>query len=174
MVSWVSPWCWAIWLLLQDLPLGWCYVCPLLRRVHKVVLADVAIFACYAASFRRLREKRRLPGNVRAKCILFELRMARSSPHASVSGRNRAISDTWCANLAREASFSRRGPRDHAWGEDLARVARASPFRWAGYELVSCEKAQIPGRSAKSRLRVASFWVPCRLAEDRRRDRVRL
>ena len=56
--------------------------------------------------------------------------MATSSPHASVSGRNRAIRDTWRANLAAKGPFSRRGARNHAWREDVASVAR--PFRGSG------------------------------------------
>lgn len=34
MVLWVSPWCWAIWLLFQDLSLGWRFVCLLIRCVY--------------------------------------------------------------------------------------------------------------------------------------------
>ena len=53
--------------------------------------------------------------------------MATSSPHASISGRNRAIQDTWRANLAAKGPLSRRGTRNHAWREDAADAAR--PFR---------------------------------------------
>lgn len=56
--------------------------------------------------------------------------MATSSPHASISGRNRAIQDTWRANLAAKGPFSRRGTRNHAWREDVASAAR--PFRGSG------------------------------------------
>lgn len=52
--------------------------------------------------------------------------MARSSPYASISGRNRAIQDAWRANLAIKAPFSRRGPGNHTWCEDVANAAR--PF----------------------------------------------
>ncbi len=86
--------------------------------------------APYASLFRRMREKGPLPGNIRPKCMLFEIRMATSSPHASVSGRNRAIQDTWRANLAAKGPFSRRGARNHAWREDAASAAR--PFRGSG------------------------------------------
>ena len=86
--------------------------------------------APYASLFRRMREKGPLPGNIRPKCMLFEIRMATSSPHASVSGRNRAIQDTWRANLAAKGPFSRRGARNHAWREDVANAAR--PFRGSG------------------------------------------
>ena len=86
--------------------------------------------APYASLFRRMREKGPLPGNIRPKCMLFEIRMATSSPHASVSGRNRAIRDTWRANLAAKGPFSRRGARNHAWREDVANAAR--PFRGSG------------------------------------------
>ena len=56
--------------------------------------------------------------------------MATSSPHASVSGCNRAIRDAWRANLAAKGPFSRRGARNHAWREDVASAAR--PFRGSG------------------------------------------
>ena len=86
--------------------------------------------APYASLFRRMREKGPLPGNIRSKCMLFEIKMATSSPHASISGRNRAIQDTWRANLAAKGPFSRRGARNHAWREDVASAAR--PFRGSG------------------------------------------
>ena len=62
--------------------------------------------------------------------MLFEIKMATSSPHASISGRNRAIQDTWRANLAAKGPLSRRGTRNHAWREDVAGAAR--PFRGSG------------------------------------------
>ena len=86
--------------------------------------------APYASLFRRMREKGLLPGSIRSKCMLFEIKMATSSPHASVSGRNRAIRDTWRANLAAKGPLSRRGARNHAWREDVASAAR--PFRGSG------------------------------------------
>lgn len=66
----------------------------------------------------------------RPKCMLFEIKMATSSPHASIPGRNRAIRDAWHANLAAKGPFSRRGARNHAWREDVASAAR--PFRGSG------------------------------------------
>ena len=86
--------------------------------------------APYASLFRRMREKGPFPGNIRPKCMLFEIKMATSSPYASISGRNRAIQDTWRANLAAKGPFSRRGVRNHAWREDVASAAR--PFRGSG------------------------------------------
>ena len=74
-----------------------------------------------------MREKGPLPGNIRPKCMLFEIKMATSSPYASIPGRNRAIQDTWRANLAAKGPLSRRGTRNHAWREDVASAAR--PFR---------------------------------------------
>ena len=56
--------------------------------------------------------------------------MATSPPHASISGRNRAIQDAWRANLAAKGPFSRRGVRNHAWREDVASAAR--PFCGSG------------------------------------------
>lgn len=86
--------------------------------------------APYASLFRRMREKGPLPGNFCPKCMLFEIKMATSSPYASISGRNRAIQDTWRANLAAKGPFSRRGVRNHAWREDVASAAR--PFCGSG------------------------------------------
>ena len=86
--------------------------------------------APYASLFRRMREKGPFPGNIRPKCMLFEIKMATSSPYASISGRNRAIQDTWRANLAAKGPFSRRGTRNHAWREDVASAAR--PFCGSG------------------------------------------
>ena len=90
----------------------------------------LARIAPYASLFRRMREKDPLPGNIRSKCMLFEIKMATSSPHASISGRNRAIQDTWRANLAAKGPLSRRGARNHARREDAASAAR--PFRGSG------------------------------------------
>ena len=90
----------------------------------------LARIAPYASLFRRMREKGPLPGSIRPKCMLFGIKMAKSSPHASISGRNRAIQDTWRANLAAKGPLSRRGARNHAWREDVASAAR--PFRGGG------------------------------------------
>ena len=68
--------------------------------------------------------------------------MATSSPHASVSGRNRAIQDTWRANLAAKGPFSRRGTRNHAWREDVASAARpfsGSSLRSDGTGFAPCD-----------------------------------
>ena len=103
--------------------------------------------APYASLFRRMREKGPLPGNIRPKCMLFEIRMATSSPHASIPGCNRAIRDTWRANLAAKGPFSRRGTRNHAWREDVASAAR--PFRGSGMRsgrtgFAPCSRASPP------------------------------
>ena len=68
--------------------------------------------------------------------------MATSSPHASVSGRNRAIQDAWRANLAAKGPFSRRGTRNHAWREDVASAARpfsGSSLRSGGTGFAPCD-----------------------------------
>ena len=90
----------------------------------------LARIAPYASLFRRMREKGPFPGNIRPKCMLFEIKMATSPPHASIPGRNRAIRDAWRANLAAKGPLSRRGARNHAWREDVASAAR--PFRGSG------------------------------------------
>lgn len=76
--------------------------------------------------------------------------MATSSPHASISGRNRAIQDTWRANLAAKGPFPRRGARNHAWREDVASAAR--PFRGSGMRsggtgLAPCGSGMRSGRT---------------------------
>ena len=68
--------------------------------------------------------------------------MATSSPHASVSGRNRAIQDAWRANLAAKGPFPRRGTRNHAWREDVASAARpfsGSSLRSGGTGFAPCD-----------------------------------
>ena len=68
--------------------------------------------------------------------------MATSSPHASIPGRNRAIRDTWRANLAAKGPFSRRGARNHAWREDVASAARpfsGSSLRSGGTGFAPCD-----------------------------------
>ena len=76
--------------------------------------------------------------------------MATSSPHASIPGRNRAIQDTWRANLAAKGPFSRRGTRNHAWREDVASAAR--PFRGSGMRsgrtgFAPCDSGMRSGRT---------------------------
>lgn len=87
---------------------------PSLSRVASAPGPWLARIAPYASLFRRMREKGPLPGSIRPKCMLFEIKMATSSPYASISGRNRAIQDTWRANLAAKGPLSRRGTRNHA------------------------------------------------------------
>ena len=68
--------------------------------------------------------------------------MATSSPHASIPGCNRAIRDTWRANLAAKGPFSRRGTRNHAWREDVASAARpfsGSSLRSGGTGFAPCD-----------------------------------
>ena len=77
--------------------------------------------------------------------------MATSSPYASISGRNRAIQDTWRANLAAKAPFSRRAARNHAWREETASAARL--FRGSGPHSLA-ERALRPAARA---------WPACRM-----------
>ena len=68
--------------------------------------------------------------------------MATSSPHASIPGCNRAIRDTWRANLAAKGPFSRRGTQNHAWREDVASAARpfsSSSLRSGGTGFAPCD-----------------------------------
>ena len=90
----------------------------------------LARIAPHASPFSRMREKGPLPGSIRPKCMLFEIKMATSSPHASISGCNRAIRDAWGEDVAAKGPFSRRGARNHAWREDVASAAR--PFSGSG------------------------------------------
>ena len=114
--------------------------------------------------FRRMREKGPLPGNIRPKCMLFEIKMATSSPHASIPGRNRAIQDAWRANLAAKAPFSRRGTRNHAWREDVASAAR--PFRGSGMRHAAWPNGLCALRRGPGLL--AACAPPCHLACARR------
>ena len=118
--------------------------------------------APYASLFRRMREKGPLPGNIRPKCMLFEIKMARSSPYASVSGHNRAIRDAWRANLAIKAPFSRRGPGNHAWREDVASAAR--PFEAAVRGSQARELAELALRPAAGSGSLAACAGLCHLA----------
>ena len=102
----------------------------------------LARIAPHASLFRRMREKGPLPGNFCPKCMLFEIKMATSSPYASISGRNRAIQDTWRANLAAKGPLSRRETRNHAWREDVASAARpfsGSSLRSGGTGFAPCD-----------------------------------
>ena len=136
--------------------------------------------APYASLFRRMREKGPLPGNIRPKCMLFEIKMATSSPHASVSGRNRAIQDTWRANLAAKGPFSRRGVRNHAWREDVASAARPfcgsgmrsgrTGFAPCGAGLACLSHAPLPVIS----LVPAAACAPCHLARVHRSRLIRV
>lgn len=103
-----------------------------------------------------------LPGNIFALCMLFEIVMARSSPHVSISRRNQAIRNAWRGNLAVKDRFSRRDARNHAWRMILAMgiapplrsalgMCRHGPSRAPGETLVSTER--IPGQ--------AHFWIAC-------------
>ena len=95
--------------------------------------------------------------------------MATSSPHASIPGCNRAIRDTWRANLAAKGSFSRRGTRNHAWREDVASAAR--PFRGSGMRhaawpngLCALRQRHAARGMAERALRPAArAWPVCRL-----------
>ena len=95
--------------------------------------------------------------------------MATSSPHASVSGRNRAIRDTWRANLAAKGPLSRRGARNHAWREDVASAAR--PFRGSGMRhaawpngLCALRQRHAARGMAERALRPAArAWPACRM-----------
>ena len=101
--------------------------------------------------------------------------MATSSPHASISGRNRTIQDTWRANLAAKGPLSRRGTRNHAWREDVASAAR--PFRGSGLRsggtgLAPCGSGMRSGRTGfapcGAGLACLPHAPPCRLACVRR------
>ena len=95
--------------------------------------------------------------------------MATSSPHASISGRNRAIQNTWRANLAAKGPFSRRGTRNHAWREDVASAAR--PFRGSGMRhatwpngLCAMRQRHAARGMAERALRPAArAWPACRM-----------
>lgn len=70
---------------------------------------QLARIAPYASPFPRMRAISPLPGSIFASCMLFGVKMARSSPHVSISGCDRAVLDSWRGNLAVKGGFSRRG-----------------------------------------------------------------
>ena len=148
--------------------------CPRFPPIPRVAAATgpwLARIAPYASLLRRMREKGPLPGNICAKCMLLEIKMARSSPYASVSGHNRAIRDAWRANLAIKAPFSRRGPGNHTWREDVASAARpfAAPRRGSRVRELA-ERALRPAAWAWSTCRMReSLPVPPLLASGARR-----
>ena len=106
--------------------------------------------------------------------------MATSSPHASISGRNRAIQDTWRANLAAKGPFSRRGARNHAWREGVASAAR--PFRGSGmrhgrtgFAPCGAGPACLPHAPPPAiSLVSAAACAPCHLARVHRRRLIRV
>lgn len=126
MVLWVSPWCWAIWLLFQDLSLGWRSVCLLIRCAY--------LRGCFGCC-----------GKIRAPCILFSLIARKRGPpwqrlremHAFRAEAGRifvpcirfGVQSGDFGYIARESCqggplFLRRGPWNHAWGEDPANARR--------------------------------------------------
>lgn len=127
MVLWVSPWCWAIWLLFQDLSLGWRFVCLLIRCVYLrgcfgycgKIRALCILFSLIARkrgpSWQRLREMhafRAEAGRIFVPCIRFGVQSSDFGYIASES--------------CQESPFLRRGPWNHAWGEDLANARRCA------------------------------------------------
>ena len=138
---------------------GCCLLTPPTFWALRLRLARIAL---YVFPFCRMRAISPLPGNIFALCMLFEIVMARSSPHVSISRRNQAIRNAWRGNLAVKDRFSRRDARNHAWRMILAMgiapplrsalgMCRHGPSRAPGETLVSTER--IPGQ--------AHFWIAC-------------
>lgn len=67
--------------------------------------AQLARIAPYAFPFPRMRAISPFPANIFASCMLFGVKMARCSPHVSISGCNRVVLDAWRGNLAIKGSF---------------------------------------------------------------------
>lgn len=65
--------------------------------------AQLARIAPYASPFPRMRAISPLPGSIFASCMLFGVKMARSSPRVSISGCDRAVLDAWREELASAA-----------------------------------------------------------------------
>ena len=80
MVLWVSPWCWAIWLLFRDLSLGWRSVCLLIRCVY--------LRGCFGCC-----------GKIRALCILFSLIARKRGASLAAFARNVCFSRKRCQDL---------------------------------------------------------------------------
>lgn len=91
--------------------------CPLRRPIKPRIpslhcggpRAQLARIAPYASPFPRMRAISPLPGSIFASCMLFGVKMARSSLHVSISWCDRAVLDAWRGNLAVKGGFSRRG-----------------------------------------------------------------
>lgn len=86
MVLWVSPWCWAIWLLFQDLSLGWRFVCLLIRCVY--------LRGCFGCC-----------GKIRALCIRNRPIAPRNGYMGRRSCQLQREKQAFRANAAREAPF---------------------------------------------------------------------
>ncbi len=117
--------------------------------------------APHASLFRRMREKGPLPGNIRPKCMLFEIKMATSSPHASISGRNRAIRDTWRANLAAKGPFRVEEP-------EITHGAKMLPAPPGLSAAAACGPAERALRPAARAWPACRMRPPCHLACARR------
>lgn len=123
----MSPWRWAIWLLFQDLSLGWRSVCLLIRCAY--------LRGCFGCC-----------GKIRAPCILFSLIARKRGPpwqrlremHAFRAEAGRifvpcirfGVQSGDFGYIARESCqggpILRRGPWNHAWGEDPANARRCA------------------------------------------------
>lgn len=71
--------------------------------------AQLARIAPYASPSPPNARNKPLPGSIFTSCMLFGVKMARSSPYVSISGCDRAVLDAWRGNLAVKGGFSRRG-----------------------------------------------------------------
>ena len=122
----------------------------------------LARVAPYVFPFRRMLAISPLPGNIFALCMLFEIVMARSSPHVSISRRNQAIRNAWRGNLAVKDRFFASGCPKSCMAHDFCHggcpplrsalgMCRYGPSRVPGETLVSTEC--IPGQ--------AHFWIAC-------------
>lgn len=117
--------------------------------------AQLARIAPYASPFPRMRAISPLPGSIFASCMLFGVKMTRSSPHVSISGCDRAVLDAWRGNLAVKGGFSRRGgPRSCMARRTCQRCSTSSWQRPVVCSNGLCALSPIPG--------LLDAWVhPC-------------
>lgn len=140
MVLWVSPWCWAIWLLFQDLSLGWRFVCLLIRCVYLrgcfgycgKICAPCILFSPITRKkgppWRRLREMhafRAEVGRIFVPCIRFGVQ----SDDFGYIARESCQGGPFFASRSLESCMGRRS---------CQRSALRGPFRSGGQNKGPC------------------------------------
>ena len=132
--------------------------------------------APYASLFRRMREKGPLPGNIRPKCMLFEIKMATSSPYASHFRAQSGDSGYMARESCRQGPFfASRSPKSRMARRCCQRRPAFPRQRHAAWPNGLCAMRQRPAvrRNWLCAMRrgpglLAACAPPCRLACVRR------